>query len=197
MPEDQTNQYEAIVIGGSAGSFQPVIQILSKIPRSYPIPIYLALHRLKQVRHGFVEALSIKSLKKIIEPNDKHPIEPGGVYLAPANYHMSLESGGYISLSTEPVHHNSRPSIDHLFQSAAQYSGSRTVAILLSGANRDGASGIKAIKQKNGLTIIQSLEECTINTMPKAALSITQVDYTLEVAQIATLLLQLQPFRSA
>ena len=104
-----TNKYKAVVIGGSAGSFQPMVQILSSIPREFPLPIFLCLHRLKHVRHGFVEALSIKSQKDIIEPMDKESIKKGVVYLAPANYHMAVELGNSVSLNTEELINNSRP----------------------------------------------------------------------------------------
>ena len=106
------NSYKAIVIGGSAGSFQGVVKILSHLPKKFPLPIILCLHRLKHVRHGFVEALSIKSVIQVTEPYDKEAIKKGGVYLAPANYHMSVELGNYFALSTEEMVNNSRPAID-------------------------------------------------------------------------------------
>ena len=98
MQYNLNNSYKAVVIGGSAGSFQGIVKILSQLPIDFPLPIIMALHRLKHVRHGFVEALSIKSALRIIEPDDKESIKKGLVYLAPANYHMSVEIGNYFSL---------------------------------------------------------------------------------------------------
>jgi len=91
--------YKAVVIGGSAGSFQVITKILSSLPKNFPLPVLLSLHRLKHVRSGFVEALSIKSTIPIVEPYDKETIKPGKGYLAPANYHMYVELGNKISLS--------------------------------------------------------------------------------------------------
>ncbi|HMR55693.1 MAG TPA: chemotaxis protein CheB [Cyclobacteriaceae bacterium] len=186
------NSYKAIVIGGSAGSFQGIIKILSQLSADFPLPIIMALHRLKHVRHGFVEALSIKSNIKISEPEDKESIRKGMAYLAPANYHLSVELGNYFSLSTEEMVNNSRPAIDITLGSAAYLYRTKLVGILLSGANRDGALGMKQIKDKGGITIIQDPAECMIDTMPKAAQSITTIDHTLGIDSIVAFLKELQ-----
>ncbi len=176
--------YKAVVIGGSAGSFQGIIKILSSIPEDFPLPVIMALHRLKHVRHGFVEAISIKSKLKIVEPEDKEPVRKGMVYLAPANYHLSVELGNCFSLSTEEMVLSSRPSIDITLSSTAYVFRNKLVGILLSGANRDGGMGMKNIKDKGGLTIVQEPAECMIDTMPKAAMALTTIDYTLKIDQI-------------
>ncbi len=185
------NKYKAIVIGGSAGSFQGITQILSAIPADFSLPIILCLHRLKHVRNGFVEALSIKSIKPVVEPYDKENIKRGKVYLAPANYHLSIELGNSIALSTEEMFNNSRPSIDITLETAAYNYRDKLIGILLSGANKDGALGMKRIKDRKGLTIIQDPEECMIDTMPTAARNITEIDYTLKVQEIIQFLKEL------
>jgi two-component system chemotaxis response regulator CheB len=185
------NKYKAIVIGGSAGSFQGITQILSSIPADFSLPIILCLHRLKHVRNGFVEALSIKSIKPVVEPYDKENIKRGKVYLAPANYHLSIELGNSIALSTEEMFNNSRPSIDITLETAAYNYRDKLIGILLSGANKDGALGMKRIKDRKGLTIIQDPEECMIDTMPTAAKKITEIDYTLKVQEIIQFLNEL------
>ena len=164
------NSYKAVVIGGSAGSFQGVVKILAQLPKGFPLPIIMCLHRLKHVRNGFVEALSIKSVVQVTEPNDKENIKKGSVYLAPANYHMSVELGNHFALSTEEMVNNSRPAIDITLGSCAFVYKEKLVGILLSGANRDGALGMKQIHDRSGLTIVQEPTECMIDTMPKAAL---------------------------
>lgn len=185
------DKYKAVVIGGSAGSFQSITKLLSVIPTDFPLPMFLCLHRLKHVRNGFVEALSIKSNKVIAEPYDKEPIRRGAVYLAPANYHMSLELGNTVSLSTDELINNSRPSIDIAFETAAYVYKEKLIGILLSGANKDGALGMKRIHEKNGLTIVQDPEESMINAMPNAALAITKIDKILAVDDIIEFLLTL------
>ena len=184
--------YKAVIIGGSAGSFQVITKILHALPSNYPLPIILCLHRLKHVRSGFVEALSIKSGISILEPEDKEMIKPGKAYLAPANYHMYIDLGNRIALSTEePVNH-SRPSIDLSFISAAQTYRSKLLGIILSGANKDGAYGLKRIKDFGGTCIVQDPKECQVSTMTEASLKLTKVDHTLNTNQIIQYLLNLK-----
>jgi two-component system chemotaxis response regulator CheB len=185
------NGFKAVVIGGSAGSFQGVVKILQALPSGFALPIVMALHRLKHVRNGFVEVLSLKSNMPVIEPEDKESIRKSTVYLAPANYHLSLELGHYFSLSTEDMVNNSRPSIDITLSSAGYVFRNRLVGILLSGANKDGALGMKAIKDKGGITIVQEPSECMIETMPKSALAATQIDHVLNVDGIINFLKEL------
>jgi two-component system chemotaxis response regulator CheB len=176
--------YKAIIIGGSAGSFQVITKILSSLPKNFKYPVLLSLHRLKHVRSGFVEALSLKSAIPVIEPNDKEQIKPGRAYLAPANYHMYIELGNRISLSTEePVNH-SRPAIDLSFETAAQVYREKVVGIILSGANKDGAYGLKKIKDNKGLAIVQDPAECQVKTMTESSMKMTQVDHIYKTDQI-------------
>jgi len=179
-------KYKLVIIGGSAGSFQLVTKILNKLPAGFNIPVVLALHRLKHVRHGFVEALSIKSVLPVIEPVDKEALKPGKVYLAPANYHLYIELAGKFALSTEePVNH-SRPAIDLTFSTGAYCYKDKTIGIILSGANKDGTVGLKKVKDYGGLTIVQDPQEAQITTMPLAALEKTdnQVDHIMKVDEI-------------
>lgn len=186
------NGFKAVVIGGSAGSFQGIVKILAALPGDFPLPVFMALHRLKHVRHGFVEALSLKSALPVVEPDDKAPIRKSTVYLAPANYHMSIELGNYFSLSTEEMVNNSRPSIDITLSSAAYAYRNKLIGILLSGANRDGGLGMKNIKDKGGFTIVQEPSECMIDTMPRAAMSLTTIDHVLNIDGIISLLKELK-----
>jgi two-component system chemotaxis response regulator CheB len=185
------NSYKAVVIGGSAGSFQGVVKILSQLPQGFPLPIIMCLHRLKHVRNGFVEALSIKSVVQVTEPYDKENIKKGSVYLAPANYHMSIELGNQFALSTEEMINNSRPAIDITLGTSAFVYREKLIGILLSGANRDGALGMKYIKERGGLTIVQEPTECMIDTMPKAALAVTKIDHVMKIDQIVEFLKEL------
>jgi two-component system chemotaxis response regulator CheB len=182
------NSYKAVVIGGSAGSFQGIVKILSQLPKGFPLPIIMALHRLKHVRHGFVEALSLKSVVPVTEPFDKEQIKKGGIYLAPANYHMSVELGNNFALSTEEMVNNSRPAIDITLSTCAYVYKDKLIGILLSGANRDGALGMKHIKDRGGLTIVQEPSECMIDTMPKSAMAITTIDHVMKVDEIINFL---------
>jgi len=176
--------YKAVIIGGSAGSFQVITRILHSLPPNFPLPVLLSLHRLKHIRSGFVEALSIKAAIPIVEPFDKEQIKPGKAYLAPANYHMYIELGNKIALSTEESVNHSRPSIDLSFITAAQVYREKLVGIILSGANRDGAYGLKKIKDLGGTVIVQDPAECQVKTMTEASLKMTSVDHILSTQEI-------------
>ena len=125
------------------------------------------------------------------EPNDKESIKKGGVYLAPSNYHMSVELGNHFAMSTEEMINNSRPAIDITLGTAAYVYRDKLIGILLSGANRDGGMGMKHIKDKGGLTIVQEPTECMIDTMPKAALALTKIDHVMKVDSIIDFLKEL------
>ena len=188
---NKNNHYEAIVIGGSAGSFKMVLKILNNIPANFKLPIIMVLHRLKDIKHGFKEALSIKSTKPVYEPSDSEVIKSGNVYLAPANYHIVVKPGFKFSLSKGKVVNHSRPAIDITFNSASNVYENKLIGILLSGANKDGALGMKKIKDNGGLTIIQDPAECLVDTMPVAALDLTEIDHIYKVDEIINFLLGL------
>ncbi len=179
-----------IIIGGSAGSFQIVTRIISGLPEDYPTPLVLVLHRLKHVKHGFIETLSVKSNIPIAEPFDKEKIKSGNIYVAPANYHLYIEVAGTFALSTEePVNH-SRPSIDLTFMTGGYAYKNKCTGIILSGANKDGAEGLKKIKDYGGTTIVQDPSSAQMPTMPIAAIEKTKnVDHILNSEGILKFLL--------
>lgn len=183
--------YKAVIIGGSAGSFQIVTRILASMNSNFPFPVLLCLHRLKHVRSGFVEALSLKANIPVREPADKDQLKSGHAYLAPANYHMFIELANRIALSADdPVNH-SRPSIDLSFITAANAYRDKLIGIILSGANRDGAFGLKKVADNGGLTIVQDPKESEVKTMPESALQLTKVDYVYSTDQIIRFLQKL------
>ncbi len=163
-------RYKIIVIGGSAGSFNIVLRILECISPSFKIPLVMCLHRLKDIRNGFVESLNSVSKLEVLEPLDKMRVKEGKVYLSPSNYHLLVEEGKTFALSTGKEENFSRPSIDLTFKSAGSVYKNEMVGILLSGANGDGAKGLHYCKCKNAFTIIQDPEEAPFNTMPLKAL---------------------------
>ena len=184
-------RFEAIIIGGSAGSFQVIAEILNGIPKNFSIPIILCFHRLRTERHGFIEALTPRSQLSIIEPLDKMPIVGGFIYLAPANYHLYIERDNCFSLSLEEPENHSRPSIDLAFYSAATVYEKSLLGIILSGANQDGAKGAKAISDYGGYIITQDPAEAEVNIMPKAAIVNAKVDQILKTAEIVSFLREL------
>jgi len=184
--------YKAVMIGGSAGSFQVVTRILQSLPPNFHLPVFLSLHRLKNVRTGFVEALSVRSAIPVIEPFDKEMIKPGRAYLAPANYHMYLELGNRFALSAEEPINHSRPSIDVSFISASMVYRDKLIGIILSGANRDGANGLKKVSDYGGLTIVQNPADCEVRTMSEAAIQSVKVDHIMTSDEIIQFLKKLK-----
>lgn len=184
--------YKAVIIGGSAGSFQVITRILNSIPKDFPLPVLLCLHRLKHIRSGFVEALSLKSNIPIEEPFDKETLKPGKAYLAPANYHMYVELVNRIALSTEETVNHSRPSIDLSFITAANAYRDKLIAIILSGANKDGALGLKKVYDNGGVAIVQDPNECEVKTMTQSALQLTKVNFVYSTEQIISYLKKLK-----
>jgi len=183
--------YKALIIGGSAGSFQVVTKILSSLDYKLQVPVFLVLHRLKHVRKGFVESLNIKSKILVKEPYDKENFKKGIAYLAPANYHMYFDYGNRINLSTEPMINHSRPSIDLSFTAAAYMFQNKLIAVILSGANKDGAKGMKVISEFGGVTIVQDPRDCQVDTMTKGTLDLIKPNYVLDRDGIVVKLKQL------
>jgi two-component system, chemotaxis family, protein-glutamate methylesterase/glutaminase len=179
----------AIVIGASAGGFNALKVIFSRLGTTCDVPILVVLH----VRKGSVFLPNIFQLKygskRIIkEAEDKEVLQAGFVYFAPADYHLLIERQESLSLSTEELIHFSRPSIDPLFESAADCFGSRLLGILLSGANDDGACGLQRIHEAGGLTVVQDPSTSTYSTMPASALKLFQPTRVLSPPEIGDLL---------
>ena len=177
-------RYEAIVIGGSAGSYDPIQIILSSLHQHFACPIMVVMH-LNRNQDGTIANDLNKQCKIEVKENieRKHPA-PGVVYFAPANYHLLIEKDKTLALSTAPPVNFSRPSIDELFETAAEAYGPNLMGILLSGANSDGCRGLKKIKDRGGFSIVQAPADAKINYMPKKSLELTQVDLVLPPKQI-------------
>lgn len=180
--------FRAVVIGGSAGSYAVVSRILAALPVDYPVPVIVCMHRLKHVRAGFIEALNERSNLNVVEPYDKQVIERGNVYVAPANYHMFIDYFGSVSLSVEDQYLFCRPAIDYTLASAAKAWRAKTVGVILTGANQDGAKGLKAIADAGGYTIVQDPKTADVPTMPQAALRLLKPDAILSPQEIITFL---------
>lgn len=159
-----------ILIGGSAGSIQVVISILESLPASFSIPIIIIIHR-GNTDSELALLMQSYSQLQVQDANDKDEIKPGHVYIAPADYHLLLEQDGILSLDDSEKIHWSRPAIDPTFETAVDYAGKHTLAILLSGANHDGANGLKFIDDNGGRAIIQDPLEAEVDYMPLAAMA--------------------------
>ena len=176
--------YQAIVIGVSAGGFKALHTILPLFDKDLAVPVMVVQHRRSDDDAWFASSLDKKCRVCVKEAIDKEPVAPGTVYLAPSDYHLLVEKDHTLALSVdEPVCY-SRPSIDVLFESAADAYGKGLIGIILTGANSDGSSGIIAVKAKGGYAIAQDPETAEVNFMPKAAIRTKAVDSVLPLEEI-------------
>ncbi|WP_434657475.1 chemotaxis protein CheB [Pseudomonas sp. R3-56] len=183
---------EAIVVGASAGGVEALLNIFTPLRKGFSLPVLVVLHlpdeRNSQLAQVFRHRLAIP----VEEVQDKQDIRPGTLYVATPGYHLSIEADRSLSLSLEaPVHH-SRPSIDVLFESAADVYGPGLLAVVLTGANSDGARGLARVKELGGITVVQDPKEAQVSTMPEAALTLHEPDHILTLQGIGQLLAGLE-----
>jgi two-component system, chemotaxis family, protein-glutamate methylesterase/glutaminase len=180
----------AVVIGGSAGSLDVLRTIVRSLPHALSSPIVVVIH-LPAHSHGLTDMLGHSTALPVKQAEDKEPIQPGTIYIAPPSYHLLIESHGAFALSADPPVHFSRPAIDVLFETARDAYGANLIGILLSGASEDGAAGLHEIHQAGGITIVQAPSSADSTTMPAAALARFTPTYLWSPPEIATGLNQL------
>ena len=179
---------DAVVMGASAGGIQALSVLLPALPPSLRAPVFIVLHLPRDKPSLLTDIFSRKCAVPVREAEDKEPVVPGTVYFAPANYHLLLEQGPQLALSADdPVNH-SRPSIDVLFESAADVYADRLLGVILTGANEDGASGLAAIHDQGGVTVVEHPDTACSPQMALSALKIRPADLVLPLEQIALLL---------
>lgn len=173
-----------MLIGGSAGSLPVMFELLKALPNSTQLTVVIILHRLRYAKTSITEIFAGKTGLQVSEIYDAEMSMAGAVYIAPADYHVLIEANGCFSLDdSEPVCF-SRPSIDVTFESFAASFGPQCTAVLLSGANRDGAAGLHLLHGKAAVTIVQSPEEAEVPTMPREALKLNPMHKTLTTTDI-------------
>jgi two-component system chemotaxis response regulator CheB len=182
------DRIDAVVIGASAGGVEALSEILPALPASLRPALLIVLHLPRERPSLLVEIFANRCALPVREADDKEPVEPGTVYFAPPDYHMLVEKSRQIALSTdEPVHY-SRPSIDVLFESAADVYADRLLGIILTGANADGAAGLHAVHRAGGTTVVQRPDSAKVPLMVVSALQRNPADFVLSLPEIAGLL---------
>ncbi len=178
----------AICIGGSAGSVDALAQLLPALSSDAGVAVLVVVHLPRERDSRLVEIYEKRCSLRVVEAEDKQPIEPGYVYFAPPDYHLLVDVGPAIALSSDELVHYSRPAIDPLFESAADAYGGALLGVVLSGANDDGAAGLLAVARAGGDTLIQSPGEAIASEMPLAALKSVPTSRVLPLVQLAALL---------
>ena len=178
------HSYEAIVVGVSAGGLVALAEVLPKLDKDMTLPVMIVQHQSHDSDDFLVRYFDDLCRHSVKEVEDKMPVESGTIYFAPANYHLLVEPDKTFSLSTEARVNYSRPSIDVLFESAADTYMDRLVGIILTGANSDGTNGATRIKELGGLIIAQDPETAEADAMPMSVIKHVQVDHILALNRI-------------
>ena len=183
--------YKVVVIGVSAGGMDTLPPIFKALPADFPLPIAVVQHLHPMQNRFYLDYYTAVCKLHISEALDKQPISVGNVYFAPPDYHLLVNKNMCFSLSADEKVNFSRPSIDVLFESAAEAFGAGVIAVLLTGANNDGAMGCKTIKNCDGKVIVQAPEDAEYQYMPQSAINIMQPDIIAPASDIVKYLLDI------
>lgn len=187
-PTTLAGRVDAVVIGASAGGIEALSVLLPALPARMRAAVFVVVHLPRERPSLLVDIYSARCRVGLREGEDKAPVEPGVVVFAPPDYHLLVDAGPQVALSADAPVHYSRPSIDVLFESAADFYAERLLGIVLSGANDDGAAGLAAVHAAGGLAVVQDPAEALSATMPAAALRRVEGASALRLDAIAALL---------
>jgi two-component system chemotaxis response regulator CheB len=182
---------EVVVVGASAGALEALSAVLPELPQGYGLPLLVVVHLPAGRESLLAPLLQARCRLTVVEAEDKQPIEPGTAYLAPPDYHLLLGRDRALSLSSEEPVHFSRPSIDVLFETAADALGAGVVGVILSGANSDGSRGLRAICDAGGQALVQRPDQAASAAMPRAALKACPEARALSLGELAECLVRL------
>jgi len=181
------NTRDTIVIGASAGGVQALSQLVRDLPSDLPAAVFIVLHIPADATGLLPRVLAHNSSLPIARAADGEPVMRGRIYVAPPDRHLLVE-GQKVKVVHGPKENLHRPSIDALFRSAAHWLGPRVIGVVLTGARDDGKVGMRAIKQRGGLTIVQDPQEAPFPSMPMSVIQAIRVDYSIPLHEIAPLL---------
>jgi two-component system chemotaxis response regulator CheB len=178
-----------VVVGASFGGFDALKVLLGALPGTFPAPLAIVQHQ-GSPGAGLAAMLQRYTALVVVDAEDKEDLLPGVAYVAPPGYHLLIEAGS-VALSVDPPVSHARPSIDVLFESAADVYGPGAVGVVLTGTGQDGAAGLARIKQRGGRTVVQDPTTATRSAMPRAAMASTIVDWILPLDMIGPRLVEI------
>lgn len=181
-------KYRAIVIGASSGGLKALRTILSVLPADFPLSVIIVVHRHPDSDGYLEESLNNRCGLTVKQADEREKIRSGVVYIGPPNYHLLIEDARIFSLSLEEAVNYARPSIDVLFESAADVYGLELIGVILSGYNDDGVRGLQRIKRRGGLTVVQAPETAEAESMPRGAIATVEPDHVLPLKEIGPFL---------
>ncbi|MEP7106975.1 MAG: chemotaxis protein CheB [Ferruginibacter sp.] len=183
--------YETIVLGVSSGGLKALKFICTALTADFSMPIIIVQHISSRSDNQWITLLNDISNLNIKEADEKEKIEKGNIYIAPPNYHLMIERNRTLSLTIDARINFARPSIDVLFESAAEACKNSLIGVVLTGSNSDGTAGLKKIKEYGGLTIVQDPGTAESAFMPASAIAAVKVDYVLPLSGITDLLIKI------
>lgn len=186
-----SRKLDAIAIGASAGGVEALLQLLPALPAGLAAVVFVVIHMPRNMPSLMADIFAPVCALPVIEAVDKMAIEAPAVIVAPSDYHLLVDRGPRVALSVDDPVHWSRPSIDVLFESAADVYRERMLGIILTGWNRDGAAGLAAVQRAGGLTVVQLPGSAEASVMPASALEAVDADHVLTLDRIAALLASL------
>lgn len=190
IPAYSRRRYDVVAMGSSAGGLNALTQVLRSLPKDFPCSIVVVQHLSPEHKSWIANLLGRSSQIKVKQAEHGEIMLPGTVYTAPPDEHL-LVGPGKIQLAHTQLVHFSRPSIDLLFESVAGTYGSRAIGVVLSGSGRDGATGIRAIREAGGITIAQAPDTAEFRPMPQAAVDTGCIDFVLPLEKIGSALIEL------
>ncbi|WP_247236611.1 chemotaxis protein CheB [Telluribacter sp. SYSU D00476] len=191
MAQNAITPYQYVVLGGSAGSLEVILNLVERLPEHLNAVIIIVIHRKNDKDSILQELIANRTRLSVREVEDKDPIQFNTIYLAPPDYHLLIENKELFSLDSSEKIHYSRPSIDVTFESVAEVFGKSVIGVLLSGANADGAAGLAQIKRSGGYTIAQNPATAEVAYMPQQAINLTEVNDIVNADELADVLKQL------
>jgi two-component system chemotaxis response regulator CheB len=186
---ERTATPKAVVIGVSLGGLEALKRLLGALPAGFPLPVLVVQHLAPEAGDGLAPILDSLCRIRVKEADAGEQPLPGVVYLAPANYHLMVEEDCSLALSVDPPVNHARPSVDVLFETAAEAFGAHLVGMLLTGAGTDGSRGLLAIQRRGGRTLVQDPQEARAPGMPRSALDLLTPEAVLPLGGLATWLL--------
>jgi two-component system chemotaxis response regulator CheB len=182
--------HDIVAIGASAGGIAPLQELVGGLPADLPAAVFVVVHLSEEAPSKLPSILDRAGPLEAVWPEDGDPVQNGRVYVAPPNLHLLLEDGA-IRLTRGPKENRNRPAVDPMFRTAALAYGPRVVGVVLSGALDDGTAGLRAVKRRGGVAVVQDPDEALVPGMPESALRYVDVDHRLPADEIPPLLSRL------
>lgn len=191
MTKNNISPFKTVVIGVSTGGVSALKFLLGALPKDFPAPILVVTHITPNSDNGLAVLLDSLCAIRVKEADDQELVAAGTVYLAPANYHLLVERGGILTFSIDPPVNFARPSVDVLFETAAEAFGSSLIGVVLTGAGSDGSRGLLKIKDYGGIAVVQEPADAEMSSMPENALHAVKADYVAPLDDIPRILMTL------